>query len=150
MTQYRPVHSTAAPRRQAGVGGSRHGGVGEAVVVRVPIQGVAAVLQDFVAVPEVVVVGVLVERVRTAFNEMGYDTMGSETPIVPVMLHDAATAARFATAMLTQGIYVVAFSYPVVPQGRARIRTQMSAALTPDDLTLAIDAFGRVKRDLGI
>jgi glycine C-acetyltransferase len=87
---------------------------------------------------------------RAGLEQLGFELLPGEHPIVPVMLHDAATAARFATAMLTQGIYVVAFSYPVVPQGRARIRTQMSAALTPDDLTLAIDAFGRVKRDLGI
>jgi glycine C-acetyltransferase len=64
------------------------------------------------------------------------------------MLHDAVVAGEFADAMLAQGIYVVAFSYPVVPKGQARIRTQMSAALTPDDLAFAIDAFGRVKKAL--
>ena len=87
---------------------------------------------------------------RTGLEKHGFELLPGEHPIVPVMLHDAATAARFASAMLTQGIYVVAFSYPVVPKGRARIRTQMSAALTPDDLAFAIDAFGRVKQELGL
>ena len=66
------------------------------------------------------------------------------------MLHDAMIAAKFADAMLKHGIYVVAFSYPVVPKGQARIRTQMSAALTPEDLEFAIDAFGRAKQELGL
>jgi glycine C-acetyltransferase len=87
---------------------------------------------------------------RAGLEKLGFELLPGEHPIVPVMLHDAAAAARFAAAMLLQGIYVVAFSYPVVPQGKARIRTQMSAALTPDDLAFAIDAFGRVKRDLGL
>ena len=69
---------------------------------------------------------------------------------MPVMLHDAALASRFADAMLSRGVYVVAFSYPVVPKGKARIRTQMSAALTRDDLDMAIDAFGEVKTELGL
>ncbi len=86
---------------------------------------------------------------RAGLEKHGFELLPGEHPIVPVMLHDAATAARFAEAMLAQGIYVVAFSYPVVPQGQARIRTQMSAALTPDDLTFAIDAFGKVKQKLG-
>jgi len=71
-------------------------------------------------------------------------------PIVPVMVHDARLAGQFAEAMLAQGVYVVAFSYPVVPQGKARIRTQMSAALTDEDIAFALEAFGRVKRQLGI
>ena len=87
---------------------------------------------------------------RIGLEKLGFELLPGEHPIVPIMLHDAATAARFAAAMLAHGIYVVAFSYPVVPQGKARIRTQMSAALTPDDLAFAIDAFGRVKRDLGL
>jgi glycine C-acetyltransferase len=61
------------------------------------------------------------------------------------MLHDAALAARFADAMLDQGVYVVAFSFPVVPKGRARIRTQMSAALTDDDVDYALEAFARAR-----
>ncbi len=87
---------------------------------------------------------------RAGLEEHGFELLPGEHPIVPVMLHDATTAARFAEAMLAQGIYVVAFSYPVVPKGLARIRTQMSAALTPDDLAFAIDAFGRVKQELGL
>lgn len=61
------------------------------------------------------------------------------------MLHDAALAARFAQEMLKLGVYVVAFSYPVVPEGKARIRTQLSAALSQDDLEFALDAFAHVK-----
>lgn len=87
---------------------------------------------------------------RAGLEKHGFELLPGEHPIVPVMLHDAAVAARFAEAMLAEGIYVVAFSYPVVPKGQARIRTQMSAALTPDDLEFAIDAFGRVKQELGL
>ena len=87
---------------------------------------------------------------RAGLEKHGFDLLPGEHPIVPVMLHDAVVAGRFAEAMLAQGIYVVAFSYPVVPKGKARIRTQMSAALTPDDLGFAIEAFGRVKKTLGI
>ena len=87
---------------------------------------------------------------RAGLEKHGFDLLPGEHPIVPVMLHDAVVAGRFAEAMLAQGIYVVAFSYPVVPKGKARIRTQMSAALTPDDLSFAIEAFGRVKTSLGL
>lgn len=87
---------------------------------------------------------------RAGLEKHGFELLPGEHPIVPVMLHDAVVAGRFADAMLAQGIYVVAFSYPVVPKGRARIRTQMSAALTPDDLEFAIEAFGRVKKELGL
>ena len=80
----------------------------------------------------------------------GFELLPGEHPIVPVMLHDAALAGQFADAMLELGVYVVAFSYPVVPKGKARIRTQISAALTGDDLELAIDAFARVKQQLGV
>lgn len=85
---------------------------------------------------------------RAGLESHGFELLPGEHPIVPVMLHDAVVAGEFADAMLAQGIYVVAFSYPVVPKGQARIRTQMSAALTPDDLAFAIDAFGRVKKAL--
>ena len=64
------------------------------------------------------------------------------------MLNDAALASQFASAMLEEGIYVVAFSYPVVPKGKARIRTQMSAALSKEDVEFALEAFARVKRQL--
>ncbi len=82
---------------------------------------------------------------RQGLENMGFDLLPGEHPIVPVMLHDAALAARFAEAMLDQGVYVVAFSFPVVPRGKARIRTQISAALSDDDIALALEAFGRAK-----
>jgi len=82
---------------------------------------------------------------REGLGNMGFDLLPGEHPIVPVMLHDAALAARFAEAMLEQGVYVVAFSFPVVPKGKARIRTQISAALSDDDIALALDAFKRAK-----
>jgi glycine C-acetyltransferase len=69
-----------------------------------------------------------------------------EHPIVPVMLHDAQKASRFAAEMLKLGVYVVAFSFPVVPKGQARIRTQMSAALSADDIDRALEAFAQVKK----
>ncbi|PMR74435.1 glycine C-acetyltransferase [Billgrantia endophytica] len=85
---------------------------------------------------------------RTGLESLGFELLPGEHPIVPVMLHDATVAARFAEEMLKEGVYVVAFSFPVVPKGKARIRTQMSAALTRDDLTFALAAFGRVKERL--
>ena len=87
---------------------------------------------------------------REGLEQHGFELLPGEHPIVPVMLHDAVVAGKFADAMLEQGVYVVAFSFPVVPKGKARIRTQMSAALTHDDLAFAIDAFGRVKNQLGL
>jgi glycine C-acetyltransferase len=84
-------------------------------------------------------------RFRQGLEALGFELLPGEHPIVPVMLHDAALAARFAEAMLKQGVYVVAFSFPVVPKGRARIRTQMSAALTDDDIDFALQAFARAK-----
>jgi glycine C-acetyltransferase len=66
------------------------------------------------------------------------------------MLGDAALATRFAEAMLARGVYVIGFSYPVVPQGKARIRTQLSAAHTREDLELAVQAFIAVKQELGL
>jgi glycine C-acetyltransferase len=85
---------------------------------------------------------------RDGLQRLGFELLPGEHPIVPVMLHDAAVAARFAEAMLAQGVYVVAFSFPVVPRGRARIRTQMSAALSEDDIAFALDAFARAKAGL--
>jgi glycine C-acetyltransferase len=82
---------------------------------------------------------------REGMEKLGFELLPGEHPIVPVMLHDAALAVRFAEIMLTRGVYVVAFSFPVVPRGEARIRTQMSAALTQDDLALALDAFKYAK-----
>lgn len=82
---------------------------------------------------------------RAGMERLGFELLPGEHPIVPVMLHDAALAARFAQEMLKLGVYVVAFSYPVVPEGKARIRTQLSAALSQDDLEFALDAFAHVK-----
>jgi glycine C-acetyltransferase len=87
---------------------------------------------------------------REGLERHGFELLPGEHPIVPVMLHDAELAGRFADAMLEQGVYVVAFSFPVVPKGKARIRTQVSAALSHDDLEFAIEAFARVKKQLGI
>ena len=87
---------------------------------------------------------------REGLERLGFELLAGEHPIVPVMLHDAALAARFAEAVLAQGVYVVAFSYPVVPKGKARIRTQMSAALTEEDIALALDAFGRARAAVGL
>ncbi|MHB1078530.1 MAG: glycine C-acetyltransferase [Prosthecobacter sp.] len=80
----------------------------------------------------------------------GFQIVAGEHPIVPVMLGDAALAAKFADAMLERGVYVIGFSYPVVPQGKARIRTQISAAHTRADLENAVKAFAAVKQDLGV
>ncbi|MDE2825874.1 MAG: glycine C-acetyltransferase [Bacteroidota bacterium] len=87
---------------------------------------------------------------RQGMEALGFDLLPGVHPIVPVMLYDAALAVKFADQMLKRGIYVVAFSYPVVPNGKARIRTQMSAALTREELDKAITAFGDVKRQLSI
>jgi glycine C-acetyltransferase len=78
---------------------------------------------------------------RKEMTEAGFDILPGEHPIVPVMLGDANLAARIAQVMLEKGVYVVSFSYPVVPQGKARIRTQVSAAHTREDLQRAVKAF---------
>ena len=87
---------------------------------------------------------------RARMQSLGYRLLPGEHPIVPVMLHDAPLAVRLAERMLAEGVYVIAFSYPVVPQGQARIRTQMSAAHTIEQLDRVVDAFARAGRDLGI
>jgi glycine C-acetyltransferase len=71
-------------------------------------------------------------------------------PICAVMIGDAALAVKAADAMLKKGVYVIGFSYPVVPKGEARIRTQISAAHTRAELEMAIDAFAAVKREMGL
>jgi len=87
---------------------------------------------------------------RAAMTKLGFNIVPGEHPIVPVMLGDAALASRFADAMLEQGVYVIGFSYPVVPQGKARIRTQISAAHSREDLEAAVHAFAAVKQALGV
>ena len=90
------------------------------------------------------------ERFREAMSAAGFTLVPGEHPIIPVMLGDAQIASRMADALLQEGVYVIGFSYPVVPKGRARIRTQMSAAHTPEQIDRAIDAFKRVGKSLGI
>ncbi len=87
---------------------------------------------------------------RKGLSERGFDLKPGSHPIVPVMLGDARLAATMADLLLDRGVYVIGFSYPVVPKGEARIRTQMSAALNRSQLNLAIDAFTDVGRELGV
>lgn len=87
---------------------------------------------------------------RDGMTKLGFSLLAGSHPIVPVMLGDAALAARFAEAMLEKGVYVIGFSFPVVPHGKARIRTQISAAHTRGDLALALDSFSHVKKELGV
>jgi glycine C-acetyltransferase len=85
---------------------------------------------------------------RQGIQDVGYDVLLGEHPIVPIMLYDAALATGTADALLAKGLYVIGFSYPVVPAGQARIRTQVSAAHTPEDLAWAVQQFAAVRRDL--
>jgi glycine C-acetyltransferase len=87
---------------------------------------------------------------RESIAKLGYTILPGTHPIVPIMLGDATLAQRVAEAMLARGVYVVGFFYPVVPQGRARIRTQISAAHSREDLEFAVEAFAAVKKELGI
>lgn len=87
---------------------------------------------------------------RARMTEAGFDIRPGEHPIVPVMLYDEALAHRMADALLAEGIYVIGFSYPVVPKGKARIRVQVSAAHTDEQLDRAVDAFTRVGRAMGV
>ena len=85
------------------------------------------------------------ELFRGLMTAAGFDILPGTHPIVPVMIGDAARASRIADAMLDEGVYVVAFSYPVVPQGRARIRVQLSAAHTADDVRACVAAFSAAR-----
>src|SRR5207247_5974436 len=87
---------------------------------------------------------------RSEMTKLGFDILPGTHPIVPVMIGDAALATKFADAMLARGVYVIGFSYPVVPKGKARIRAQISAAHSREDMKLAIQAFADVKRELGL
>ncbi len=87
---------------------------------------------------------------RAELGKLGFDVPESTHPIVPVMLYDARVAQEFASRMLDKGVYVVGFFFPVVPQGRARIRTQVSAGHTKEDLDFAIRCFSEVKAEMGI
>jgi len=90
------------------------------------------------------------EFFRAEISRLGFDVLPGEHPIVPIMLGDAALATRLADSLLQKGVYVIGFSFPVVPKGQARIRTQISAAHTREDLKFAIEKFGEAKRELGI
>jgi glycine C-acetyltransferase len=91
-----------------------------------------------------------VKYFREKLGKLGFDVLKGETAIVPVMLYDASLAGRFAEEMLKEGIYVVGFSYPVVPKDKARIRTQISAAHEKHHLDKAIVAFEKVGKRLGV
>lgn len=90
------------------------------------------------------------ERFRSGMGKLGFTLAGANHPIVPVMLGDATLAQEMAARMLKRGIYVIGFSFPVVPKGQARIRTQMSAAHSTADIDRAVAAFGEVGRELGV
>jgi glycine C-acetyltransferase len=87
---------------------------------------------------------------RSKLEKIGFDVLAGETAIVPVMLYDAKLASDFADEMLKEGIYVIGFSFPVVPKGQARIRTQISAAHETGHLDRAVDAFETVGKRLGV
>ncbi|MDA0283095.1 MAG: glycine C-acetyltransferase [Planctomycetota bacterium] len=90
------------------------------------------------------------EFMRKELSWRGFTVQDGEHPIIPVILGDAALATQFSESMLQKGVYVVGFSYPVVPVGKARIRTQMSAVHTQEDLQFAVDCFEQTGRELGI
>ena len=87
---------------------------------------------------------------RQRLGQLGLEILRGEHPIVPIMLGDAALATRFADRMLEKGVYVIGFSYPVVPQGTARIRTQISAAHSTEDLEFAVEKFAETKREFDL
>ena len=87
---------------------------------------------------------------RAEMEKLGFDLLPGEHPIVPVMLYDPKVAHEFARRMLQKGVYVVALCYPVVPKGKDRIRTQISAGHTKEDLDFAVKCFGEVKKEMGL
>jgi glycine C-acetyltransferase len=89
-------------------------------------------------------------RFRKGMSEAGFDLLPGEHPIIPVMLGDAKLAQEMASKLMDEGVYVIGFFYPVVPKGRARIRTQMSAAHTPDMIDRAVAAFMKVGKEMGV
>jgi glycine C-acetyltransferase len=80
----------------------------------------------------------------------GFTLAGADHPIIPVMLGDAKVAGEMANRLLHEGVYVIGFSFPVVPKGEARIRTQISAAHTLEHIDTAVDAFARIGNDMGV
>jgi len=87
---------------------------------------------------------------RAEMEKLGFDLLPGEHPIVPIMLYDPKVAHEFARRMLEKGVYVVAFCYPVVPKGRDRIRTQISAGHTKEDIDFAVKCFGEVKKGMNL
>jgi glycine C-acetyltransferase len=87
---------------------------------------------------------------RQQITRLGLDVIAGEHPIVPIMLGDAVLAQKMADKLLEKGVYVIGFSYPVVPKGAARIRTQISAAHSKDDLDFVIEKIDEVKKELGM
>ena len=94
--------------------------------------------------------GRLTRRFREGLERAGFETLRGDTPIIPVMLHEAARAQDLAAALDRRGVFVAGFFFPVVPKGKARIRTQMSAALTDADVDFALGAFSEAGRELGM
>lgn len=90
------------------------------------------------------------KRFRSGMEQAGFNLLPGEHPIVPIMLGDAALATKMADLMLAKGVYVIGFSYPVVPKGKARIRTQISAAHSDEDIDFAIQKFTEAKHELGV
>jgi glycine C-acetyltransferase len=90
------------------------------------------------------------EHFRREMTRLGFKLAGAGHPIIPVLLGDAALAQGMANRLLEEGVYVVGFSFPVVPRGQARIRTQMSAAHEPEHIERALAAFAKVGRELGV
>jgi glycine C-acetyltransferase len=89
-------------------------------------------------------------RFRAGMEKAGFTLAGADHPIVPVMLREAQVAKDMADRLMDHGIYVIGFSFPVVPKGQARIRTQMSAAHSPEDIDRAVAAFAAVAREMGV
>jgi glycine C-acetyltransferase len=89
-------------------------------------------------------------RFRDGVRQLGFDVRPGEHPITPVMIGEGARAQEMARALYELGVYVVGFFFPVVPKGQARIRVQLSAALTPDHVTQALDAFATAGRKVGL
>ena len=87
---------------------------------------------------------------RQRMGEFGFDLLPGETPIIPVMLGEATLAQKLAAALDRRGVYVAGFFFPVVPKGKARIRTQMSAALSAADIDFAIGAFAEAGKEVGV
>jgi glycine C-acetyltransferase len=87
---------------------------------------------------------------RAGLEKAGFRVLPGDHPIIPVMIGDSALAKTLADRLLGEGVYVIAFSYPVVPQGLARIRTQMSAALERSELEAALEAFRKVGKETGV